>query len=234
MTASGYERRLGARHSVAWLEVAWHYWIGPPVAAGPRPVGTATGYPVDVSVSGAGVVAPTSPYVDIGVAVAIEFGALHGAVIVRRVDVVNTDVDARLYGVEFVDANSELSVGLCDAFVARHSELPQWRDPRYGTGAFPTQTFGVGDTAPIDAGALGGRGNERGRAAPLAGCVASEVWSRTASPSPRCTRGHGARPGFTAIAPAERMIPRRAEPPCPRCRGPRRASGGAGRGPTVG
>ncbi len=101
--------------------------------------------------------APTSPHVDIGVAVAIEFGALHGAVIVRRVDVVNTDVDARLYGVEFVDANSELSVGLCDVFVARHSELPQWRDPRYGTGAFPTQTFGVGDTAPIDAGALGGR-----------------------------------------------------------------------------
>lgn len=155
MAAAGYERRVGSRHSVAWLEVGWRYWIGPPEEGGSRPVGTATGHLVDVSVTGAGVMAPASPYVGVGVAVALDFAGLHGGVVIRRVDAVNGEASARLYGVEFLDVHSELGVALGDAFVARHSELPEWRDPRYQTGALLTDRFGAGTASPLDARSLG-------------------------------------------------------------------------------
>ena len=153
-----FDRRLGARHTVPWIEIRWRFAVPNPDPALPPTVEAAPAYLVDVSVSGAGLVAPASPHVVPGTVAGIEYGDLAGTVTVRRINQFGPDAATSRYGIEFTDPNSPLTLGLCDAFLARHSQVAAWHDPRAqsDTGPAPRSSEGAGSMpAPLDASGFG-------------------------------------------------------------------------------
>ncbi len=126
-----FERRVGARREVEGVEIGWHYGIPGATPQDPVEVIATTGDLVDVSVTGALIVAPHTSHVWLGCIVGVEFRGFKDTVAIRRIDRIFHERDFRLYGIEFTSPNSELAKGVSDAFLARHSRLPRWRDPVY-------------------------------------------------------------------------------------------------------
>jgi hypothetical protein len=157
MGSTAYERRLGNRHPVAWVEIGWYYRLPSTGPGDPGKIESTIAYLVDISVSGAGVVAPESPHVAIGSIVGFGFRGLQGTVTIRRINTIGHQLESRLYGIEFTEPNSPLAVGLTDVFLARHSQLPKWRDPRYQDEhpAIYAPEPETAAPAPIDASSLG-------------------------------------------------------------------------------
>jgi hypothetical protein len=131
MDPRNFDRRIGARRDVDGVEIGWY--VGSPGTEPGEPVTVTrtSGWLVDVSASGAGVVAPHSRDIWIGCLVGFEFRGRQGTVRIRRIDRVDAERDMRLYGIEFQAPSSDLVQGVCDAFLARHSGVTRWRDPRY-------------------------------------------------------------------------------------------------------
>lgn len=169
MGASSFERRLGLRHHVSWVEIGWYYRVpGEHRPDGSPRAERCRGFLVDVSVSGAALVAARTPHLEVGSVAGLEFRDLAGMVTVRRIDSFGHDDTAVRYGIEFTDANSPIAIGLSDAFLARYSQLPAWRDPRLravdGTDTpvgeaaepeAPAASMVPAMPAPIDASSLG-------------------------------------------------------------------------------
>jgi hypothetical protein len=86
-------------------------------------------YLVELSVSGAAVIAPAQDHVVIGTHLRVGFHGAWGGVVVRRVGQLQ-DPEYRFYGVEFTQPNSALTTALYDAFLANRSRVAKWRDPR--------------------------------------------------------------------------------------------------------
>jgi hypothetical protein len=127
-----FDRRIGERRDVEGVEIGWYFGVpGRTPDDDPVTITKTSGWLVDVSASGAGVVAPHSRDVWIGCLVGFEFRGLQGTVRIRRIDRLPAEVDMRLYAIEFTLPNSELVQGLCDTFLAQHSGVPRWKDPRY-------------------------------------------------------------------------------------------------------
>ncbi|MCU1358602.1 MAG: hypothetical protein JWM89_4020 [Acidimicrobiales bacterium] len=132
-----FERRVGERREVEGVEIGWHYGIPGATPEDPVEVIATTGDLVDVSVTGALIVAPHTSHVWLGCIVGVEFRGFKDTVAIRRIDRIFHERDFRLYGIEFTSPNSELAKGVSDAFLARHSRLPRWRDPVYRDFAPP-------------------------------------------------------------------------------------------------
>lgn len=99
------EQRLGSRVDVDELWVAWD--LGRPDRRGflekrRHPVEQQFGQVVNLSVSGAAVVAPVAQHLRVGSMIDLEAGGFRGMVAVHRVDDIG-DPERRLYGVSFVD-----------------------------------------------------------------------------------------------------------------------------------
>src|SRR4051794_17896427 len=84
---------------------------------------------VELSVSGAGIVAITHPYLEVGKLVIIAAMGLTGRVIVRRIDL-DVYPGESYYGVEFGEPNSQLAAVLHGAFLAKAMNSPDVYLPR--------------------------------------------------------------------------------------------------------
>jgi len=99
------QHRLGERAAVEGLWVGWHLDRQDQRGYLERrrhPVEQQWGLVVDLSVSGAGIVAPVSHQIAIGSMIDIEAGGFRGLVAVHRIAETD-DPETRVYGVSFVD-----------------------------------------------------------------------------------------------------------------------------------
>src|SRR4051812_19269737 len=131
MEKRALERRIGERREVEGVEVGWLYGVPDAGPDGTVEVVSCVGDLIEVSATGAAVVAPHTPHVWVGCVVGMEFRGCKSTVTIRRIDRIFHEREFRTYGVEFTAPNSELARGVSDAFLARYSHLPRWRDPRY-------------------------------------------------------------------------------------------------------
>ena len=116
------DKRIGKRRQIRSVPMAWCRDPLNPSAfeAETRPDGRI----VELSVSGAGIVAVTHPYLDVGKTVLIAAVGLTGAVIVRRID---PDVypGESYYGVEFGEPNSRLGEALRSGYLNKATNAPE-------------------------------------------------------------------------------------------------------------
>lgn len=99
------ELRLGARVPVQGLWVLWDLGRVDRRSARERrrhPVEQQFGQVMDLSVSGAGIVAPAAAHLRVGTMIDIEAGGFKGMIAIHRISEIG-DPDQRLYGVSFVD-----------------------------------------------------------------------------------------------------------------------------------
>jgi len=78
---------------------------------------------VELSVSGAGMIAVTHPYLDVGRTVLIACMGVTGAVIVRRIEV-DVYPGESYYGVEFGEPGSRLAAALHETFLVKALHAP--------------------------------------------------------------------------------------------------------------
>jgi hypothetical protein len=100
--------------------------------ANPNPFDADTrpdGQLVELSVSGAGIIAVTHPYLEVGRTVLIAAMGTTGAVIARRVEL-DLYPGESYYGVEFADPNGRLATDLQQTFLVRATHAPERYLPR--------------------------------------------------------------------------------------------------------
>jgi hypothetical protein len=143
--SDGSNRRLGERFDVYPVVIDWHPDLDDVLAAEAAQdaldavQGGPEAYLVELSVSGAAVIAPVQDHVVIGTHLKVGFHGAWGAVVVRRIGELQ-DQDYRFYGVEFTEPNSPLNSSLYDAFLANRSRVARWRDPSRGeVPAYPME-----------------------------------------------------------------------------------------------
>lgn len=104
------DRRLGARHVLGPVAVRWRLDDGP--AVGPQDQGRDSGPEraglLDLSVSGARIMARTSPDLSVGDWTTVSIRGCTGPVIIRRI-VPSRQAGFSQYGIEFLDPLSELT-----------------------------------------------------------------------------------------------------------------------------
>lgn len=118
-------KRLGERIPLGEVLVGWRVDEVVPGRLRDRQRPTELGRLLDVSVSGAAIIAPYAQEMRPGRPVAIRLGDADGVVRIRRVAEID-DPDWRLYGVEFVESDLELRDwinGLLDAQRPSSAEL---------------------------------------------------------------------------------------------------------------
>lgn len=115
------EKRIGKRRQIRSVPMAWCRDPSNPSAfdAETDPDGNV----VELSVSGAGIVAVTHPYLDLGRTVLIACVGLTGTVIVRRIDL-DVYPGESYYGVEFAEPNSRLGAALRENFLVKATNAP--------------------------------------------------------------------------------------------------------------
>jgi hypothetical protein len=99
------ELRLGARVAVDGQWVAWDVSRPDRRSARERrrhPVEQQWGYVANLSVSGAGIIAPAAPHLRVGSMLDIVAGGFTGMVAIHRIAELE-DPEVRMYGVSFVD-----------------------------------------------------------------------------------------------------------------------------------
>jgi hypothetical protein len=122
MASSAIERRLGRRFKAPRNRIAWRLdrsVRGVPWLRRRAEVGLL----VDVSVSGAGVLAPDCMDLQPGSRVTIGFEGTRGQVIVRRISSCG-DESQNLYGIEFAEPGSPLTSVVYDTFLAEPGVEP--------------------------------------------------------------------------------------------------------------
>ena len=110
------EKRIGKRRQIKSVPMAW---VRDPLKPSPFDAETSPdGRIVELSISGAGMVALTHPYLEVGKTVLIACVGMFGPVIVRRID---PDVypGESYYGVEFGEPNSPLGQALHRAYLVK-------------------------------------------------------------------------------------------------------------------
>jgi hypothetical protein len=121
MAQGGIERRIGRRRQIRSVPMAW---CRDPSNPDPYLADLAPdGRIVELSVSGAGMVAITHPYLAIGSKVIISAAGVAGTVLVRRIEA-DLYPGESYYGVEFAEPNSRLGAVLHETFVARETDAP--------------------------------------------------------------------------------------------------------------
>lgn len=115
------ERRIGRRRQIRSVPMAWCRDPNQPdpYLAERSPDGSI----VELSVSGAGIVAVTHPYLHVGEKVIICAAGVAGLVIARRIEH-DLYPGESYYGVEFAEPNSRLGSTLHTTFVARETDAP--------------------------------------------------------------------------------------------------------------
>lgn len=112
------ERRLGNRYDVTRNKIGWRidrrprrlfFWSREPEVADL----------VNVSVSGAAVLASTCDDLRIGSLVTIKFRGVTGTVVIRRISSCG-DLSRCLFGIEFAEPTSALTTLVYDTFLAEH------------------------------------------------------------------------------------------------------------------
>lgn len=98
-------RRLGERISLGEVLVAWRANEVVPGRLRDKPRPTEVGRVVDVSVSGAAIVAPASPELRKGRAVVIQLDEHQAVVRIRRISEIEGAAEWRVYGVEFLETD---------------------------------------------------------------------------------------------------------------------------------
>jgi hypothetical protein len=110
-------RRLGDREQVEPTQIQWNVpapgWRQWFKRRQPQ-----AGLLRDVSVTGAGVLAPVDPSITRGSVVAVAFGWIEGNVVVRRIDP-QPDGSNAVYGVEFENTHSPLAQAIHEVFLDR-------------------------------------------------------------------------------------------------------------------
>lgn len=121
------ERRIGTRRQIRSVPMAWCRDPARPSAfdAETRPDGNV----VELSVSGAGIIAVTHPYLGVGQTVLIACMGVTGAIIVRRIDL-EVYPGESYYGVEFAEPSSRLGEILREAFLVKAMQSPNVYLPR--------------------------------------------------------------------------------------------------------
>ncbi len=79
---------------------------------------------VELSVSGAGIIALTHPYLDVGRTVLIACMGVTGAIVVRRIDL-EVYPGESYYGVEFAEPTSRLGKVLQEMILAKATNAPE-------------------------------------------------------------------------------------------------------------
>lgn len=126
MASSAMERRIGRRFDAPRNRIAWR--LGRPVRGVPwLRRRSEVGLLVNVSVSGAGVLAPDCMDLEPGSRVTIGFEGTTGQVIVRRISSCG-DESQNLYGIEFAEPGSPLTSIVYDTFLAESEGRPSERD----------------------------------------------------------------------------------------------------------
>lgn len=98
-------RRLGERIALGEVLLAWRVDEVIPGRLRDKPRPVEVGRLIDVSVSGAAIVAPSDPTIRRGRAVVIRLDDTDAVVRVRRISALEGDDDWCIYGVEFVEAD---------------------------------------------------------------------------------------------------------------------------------
>lgn len=115
------ERRIGTRRQIRSVPMAWCRDPSNPSAldAELRPDGNI----VQLSVSGAGIIAVTHPYLEVGRTVLIACLGVTGAVIARRIDL-DVYPGESYYGVEFAEPTSRLGEVLQETILVKAMNAP--------------------------------------------------------------------------------------------------------------
>jgi hypothetical protein len=131
MVDTSGNRRLGVRHGIEPVAIRWKADLARKGSLFKRRSGIDPhlGYLYELSVSGAAIVAPAAKDVQVGYPVAVDCMGVAGLVVVRRIEPY-TDPSYSVYGVEFSDQGGALAGTLYDTFLAPHSSVPEWQDPR--------------------------------------------------------------------------------------------------------
>ncbi|CAN5300510.1 hypothetical protein BH20ACT3_BH20ACT3_01810 [soil metagenome] len=131
MSRYSTNRRVGRRHPIRAVPITWRADLPPPTGFRKRRrTGPLSAHMVDLSVSGAAIVAPPASDLGVGSKVLIDFEGHPGRVLIRRVAPGPVASAGSLYGVEFAEPNGELTSALYDLFIRHTSGVPDWHDPR--------------------------------------------------------------------------------------------------------
>lgn len=121
------EKRVGKRRQIRSVPMAW---VRDPRNPDPWAADkTPDGRIVELSVSGAGMVAITHPYLEVGSLVMITCAGLVGSVYVRRIEH-DLYPGESYYGVEFAEANSALAETLQKTYLLKVTNAPSAYIPR--------------------------------------------------------------------------------------------------------
>jgi len=122
MASSAIERRIGRRFDAPRNRISWR--VDRPIRGVPwLRRRSEVGLLVNVSVSGAGVLAPDCMDLQPGSRVTIGFEGATGQVIVRRISSCG-DESQNLYGIEFAEPGSPLTSLVYDTFLAETEGRP--------------------------------------------------------------------------------------------------------------
>jgi hypothetical protein len=123
----GIDKRIGKRRQIRSVPMAWVRDPSHPdrFCAETNPDGRI----VELSVSGAGMIAITHPYLQIESHVMIATLGLTGTVIVRRIDL-DVYPGESYYGIEFAEPNGELTQTLHRSLLAKATHAPELYLPR--------------------------------------------------------------------------------------------------------
>lgn len=117
------ERRLGHRHEDVRFGVGWRLDQTDdrsPERRRQLPLPPQVGVLLNVSVTGASILAPSAPDLQVGSRLLISFRGVTGTVIVKRIGPSATAVQS-LYAVEFAEPNSALTSLVYDTFVGEQA-----------------------------------------------------------------------------------------------------------------
>lgn len=122
-------RRVGQRHPIESVPVTWRADLPRRSGLLRRRTGAQPAHMVDLSVSGAAVVAPAAGDLRVGSVVVVDYEGHAGRVVIRRIAAGPIASAGSLYGVEFSEPNGELTSALYDLFIRHTSGVPDWHDP---------------------------------------------------------------------------------------------------------
>ncbi len=108
------ERRIGRRWSTASFVIAWNVGGKKDTWRGKRALPPQEGQVLDISVSGASILAPSDQNLRLGSRLVVGFQRERSTVTVRRVSDVDDEDGSTLYGIEFIDAPAHMVSSLME------------------------------------------------------------------------------------------------------------------------
>jgi hypothetical protein len=127
MQGGAHERRLMNRYGLVRTAVGWRLDrvdYRPVESRRLSPLRPEYAELLDVSVTGARLLAPYTTELQLGSRTVMEVMGVSGTVIIRHIGAC-TDLTRSLYGVEFAEPNSALPALVYDAFIVQHARVRQ-------------------------------------------------------------------------------------------------------------